>query len=70
MAAAEAAFLAGLEEAREEELGLMELLCARDLMQFVAGQETKAEALIEAACERMGKPRSGFEELLLKRREW
>ena len=67
---AEAAFMAGLEVAREEELCLLEMLCARDLLQFVPGQESRAEALIQTACEGMGKPQSDFEELLVKRRDW
>ena len=56
--------------AREEEFGLLEMLCARDLLQFVPGQESRAEVLIQAACEGMGKPRSDFEELLVKRGDW
>ena len=70
---AEAAFVAGLEEARDTGMWLLELLCARDLVQFVyegQGRAAEGEARIEAAAARMGKPVSNFEELLLKRREW
>ena len=72
-AAAEAAFLAGAEDARGCGLYLLELLCARDLVQFVyegQGRAAEGEAMIEAAAGRMGKPVSDFEELLAKRREW
>ena len=72
-AAAESAFLAGAEDARGCGLYLLELLCARDLVQFVyegQGRAAEGEAMIEAAAGRMGKPVSDFEELLVKRREW
>ena len=71
--AAEAAFNAGREEARDTGMWLLELLCARDLVQFVLegqGRAAEGEAMIEAAAARMGKPVSDFEELLVKRREW
>ena len=72
-AAAEEAFKAGAEDARECGLYLLELLCARDLVQFVyegQGRAAEGEAMIEAAAGRMGKPVSDFEELLERRREW
>ena len=72
-AAAEEAFKAGAEDARGCGLYLLELLCARDLVQFVyEGQERAAEgeAMIEAACERMGKERSELETLIATRRQW
>ena len=72
-AAAEEAFKAGAEDARGCGLYLLELLCARDLVQFVyegQGRAAEGEAMIEAAAERMGKPVSDFEELLAKRRGW
>ena len=71
-AAAEEAFKAGAEDARECGLYLLELLCARDLVQFVyegQGRAAEGEAMIEAAAGRMGKPVSDFE-LLSARREW
>ena len=70
---AEVSFLAGAEDARKCGLYLLELLCARDLVQFVyegQGRAAEGEAMIEAAAERMGKPVSDFVELLAKRREW
>ena len=70
---AEAAFNAGREEARDTGMWLLELLCARDLVQFVLegqGRAAEGEVMIEAAAARMGKPVSDFEELLVKRREW
>ena len=72
-AAAEAAFLGGAEDARGCGLYLLELLCARDLIQFVyegQGRMAEGEAMIEAAAARMGKERGDFEALLAKRREW
>ena len=72
-AAAEAAFKAGAEDARECGLYLLELLCARDLVQFVYGGQGRApegEAMIEAAAGRMGKERADFEALLGMRRKW
>jgi len=72
-AAAEAAFLAGAEDAHGCGLYLLELLCARDLVQFVyegQGRVAEGEAMIEAAATRMGKERADFEELLNARREW
>ena len=72
-AASEEAFVAGAEDARECGLYLMELLCARDLVQFVyerQGRAAEGEAMIEAAAARMGKPVSDFERLLSIRREW
>ena len=73
LAAAEAHFLEGAEEARACGLYLLELLCARDLVQFVyegQGRAAEGDAMIEAAAGRMGKPVSDFVELLAKRREW
>ena len=70
---AEAALIAGAGDARECGLYLLELLCARDLVQFVyegQGRAAEGEAMIEAAAGRMGKPVSDFEELLSARREW
>ena len=72
-AGAEGEFLAGAKDARECGVYLLELLCARDLVQFVyegQGREAEGEPIIEAAAARMGKPMSDFEELLAKRREW
>ena len=74
-AGAEAAFGKGREEARDTGIWLLEMLCARDLMQFVLegqGQEREAEGtlMIAEACARMRKPVSDFEELLAKRRAW
>ena len=72
-AGAEEEFLAGAKDARECGVYLLELLCARDLVQFVLegqGREAEGAAMIAAAAERMGKPVSDFEELLVKRREW
>ena len=72
---AEASFLAGMEEARGTGLFLLELLCARDVKQFVVekssqGQADEAEAIIAAAAGRMNKTTVDFEELLAKRRAW
>ena len=72
-AAAEVAFLAGAEDARGCGLYLLELLCARDLVQFVyegQGRAAEGEAMIEAAAGRMGKERADFDALLSARREW
>ena len=72
---AKASFLAGLEEARDTRLYLLEMLCARDLKQFVfeksqAGQAEEADAVISSAAGRMGKSTADFGMLLAKRREW
>ena len=72
-AAAEEAFKAGAEDACGCGLYLLELLCGRDLVQFVydgRGRAAEGEAMIEAAAGGMGKPVCDFEELLAKRREW
>ena len=72
-AAAEESFKAGAEDARECGLYLLELLCARDLVQFVyegQGRAVEGEAMTEAAAGRMGKERGEFDELLAKRRAW
>ena len=69
---AEASFLAGMEEAREAGLHLLELLCARDLMQFVVeesqGQADEVDAMISAAAGRMNKTAADFGEPVAKRR--
>ena len=52
---------------------MLELLCARDLVQFVyegQGRAIESKAMIEAAAGRMGKPVGGSEERLAKRSEW
>ena len=67
---AASAFVAGLEEARATGMHLLELLCARDLLQHVPGREAEASTMMAEACARMGKPVSDFDELLAKRREW
>ena len=71
---AEASFVAGMEEARDAGLYLLELLCARDMKQFVVeksqGQADEVDAMIAAAAERMNKTTADFGELLAKRREW
>ena len=71
---AEASFLAGMEEARDAGLHLLELLCARDLKQFVVeklqGQADEVDAMISAAAGRMTKTTADFGELLAKRRAW
>ena len=72
-AAAEAAFLAGAEDARGCGLFLLELLCARDLIQFVyegQGRVAEGEGMIEAAAAKMGKAKADFERLLALRRKW
>ena len=72
-AAAEAAFLAGAEDARGCGLYLLELLCARDLVQFVyegQGRAAEGEAMTEAAAAAMGKKTVDFARLLEMRREW
>ena len=61
-AAAEEAFKAGAEDARGCGLYLLELLCARDLVQFVyegQGRAAEGAAMIEAAAGRMGKEARG-----------
>ena len=82
---AEASFVAGMEEARDAGLYLLELLCARDVKQFVVekscdvkqfvveksqGQADEVNAMIAAAAGRMSKTTVDFDELLAKRREW
>ena len=71
---AEASFLAGMEEALDTGAYLLELLCARDLKQFVVeksqGQTDEADAMIAAAAGRMNKTTADFEALLAKRRGW
>ena len=65
--------MAGLDDPRDCGMHLLELLCARDLVQFVLegqGREAEGEAMIAAAASAMGKPVSDFEELLAKRRAW
>ena len=50
---AEASFVAGMEEARDAGLYLLELLCARDMKQFVVeksqGQADEVDTMIAAA---------------------
>ena len=73
MEAAGAEFMAGVDVSRECGMYLLQLLCARDHIQFVLegqGREAEGEALIEEAAGLMGKPVSDFEELLAMRREW
>ena len=71
---AEASFLAGMEEALDTGAYLLELLCARDLMQFVVeesqGQADEVDAMISAAAGRMHKTTADFGGLLMKRRGW
>ena len=72
---AEASFLAGMEEALDTGAYLLELLCARDLKQFVVeksqGQAVGVvDAMISAAARRMNKTTADFEALLAKRRGW
>ena len=73
---AEASFVAGKQEARDTGLYLLELLCARDVKQFVVeksqGQadEVVVNAMISAAAGRMNKTTADFGELLAKRRAW
>ena len=72
-AAAEEAFLAGAEDARGCGMYLLELLCARGLVQFVyegQGRAAEGEVMIKEAAARMGKPSGDFDELLVKRRAW
>ena len=71
--AAEASFMAGMKDARECGMYLLELLCARDVRQFVLeglGRADEVGVMIEAAAGRMNKTSSDFEELLVKRRMW
>lgn len=71
--AAEAYFIKGLEESRDTGLWLLELLCARDLVQFVyegQGRAAEGEARTRVAAARMGKSVSSFDELLHKGRDW
>ena len=71
---AEASFLAGMEEALDTGAYLLELLCARDLKQFVVeksqGQADEADVMIATAAGRMNKTTADFGELLAKRRAW
>ena len=71
---AEASFVAGMEEARDTGLHLLELLCARDVKQFVVEksqrQVDEVDALITAAAARMNKTTADFGMLLAKRRKW
>ena len=72
---AEASFVAGMEEARDAGLYLLDLLCARDVKQFVVGksqgQADEVDAIIAAAAGRMNKTTTAdFEGLLAKRRGW
>ena len=75
---AQASFLAGMEEARDTGMHLLEMLCARDVKQFVVeksqgtqGQaDEAADAAISAATGRMNKTTADFGELLARRREW
>ena len=75
---AEASFLAGMEEARDTGLYLLEMLCARDVQQFVVekslssqGQADEVDdAMISAAAGRMNKTTADFSTLLAKRRGW
>ena len=51
---------------------MLELLCARDLVQFVyegQGRAAEGEAMTEVAAGRMGKPKGEFRDLLGRRRE-
>ena len=71
--AAEASFVAGMKDARECGMYLLELLCARDVGQFVLeglGRADEVGVMVEAAAGRMNKTTSDFEELLVKRRMW
>ena len=71
---AEASFIAGMEEARDTGLHLLELLCARDIKHFLVeksqGQVDEVDAMIAAAAGRMSKTTADFGELITKRREW
>ena len=71
---AETSFVAGMEEARDAGLYLLELLCARDMKQFVVetlqGQANEVGTMIAAAAGRMNKTTADFGELLAKRWEW
>ena len=75
-ARAEAAFMAGKEEARETGVYLLELMCVRDVVQFVyegrgPDEVARGEAMGEEAAARMGgKTRADFEELWAMRRAW
>ena len=71
--AAEARFVSGMKDARECEMYLLELLCARDVKQFVLeaqGRASEADVMIEEAAAAMNKTKSDFVELLAKRRMW
>ena len=62
-----------MKDARECGLYLLELLCARDVGQFVLeglGRAGEVDPMIEAAAGRMNKTATDFEELLVKRRTW
>ena len=63
---AEAALLAGREDAEACGMYLLEVLIGKDLEKYVlagTGREAEANALIEAAATRMSKPVSEFEAL-------
>ena len=74
MKKAEISFVMGMGEARDTGLYLLELLCARDMKQFVVetlqGQANEVGTMIAAAAGRMNKTTADFGELLAKRWEW
>ena len=63
-----------VEVPEDRRLHLLELLCARDLRQFVVDpsqvQAGEVDAMIAAAAERMNKTKADFGGLLAKRRAW
>ena len=71
---AEISFVMGMGEARDTGLYLLELLCARDVKQFVIeppqGQADEVDAMISAAAGQMNKTTADFGKLLAKRRDW
>ena len=72
MKEAEASFLAGMGEARGTGLYLLEMLCARDIKQFVVeksqGQAGEVDSMISAAAGRMNKTTADFGGLFPKPR--
>ena len=73
LAGAEASFVRASDVARSVGHYLLELLAARDLVQYVyeaQGRTGEGEAMAEEAAGRMGKCRADFEELWVLRRPW
>jgi len=66
---AEEHFRAAIDLARTARMPVFEIIAAREWKRHVldsAGRSGEADAVIDAACARMGKKRAAFEELLAK----